>query len=409
METKQTEEKDILVVHTLGDFRMTWNGKAIVSGARDSQFIRLMEILIHSGSQGLPRATLEDLLFDNSNSDDPGHLLRSVIYNAKKKLQKAGLPDVNYIVFRDGAYYWTDEISVSEDAREFEQLVREAGQETDPQKKADLYQQACYQYTGEFLPHQTSLIWVVQEDLRYRDMFCECMEQAVEGCRNAGDYREMERLGRYASKILPLSEWEGVTLEALLSLEQHEKAMEFYDKTVELYMKELGVQPSFDIKEMIEKFGGKIQRGHSKISDIQKRLTEDDDMKPGGTIYSYPVFEGVYRMVQRMLERGGQSVYLMLCTLVDGKGKAIEDSELIEKLTPKLESAICKSIRRSDAACRYGNGQYLILLINISQEKCSIIENRINNIYKSGRQRTGVKYSISAVKSTGPLQPVREN
>ena len=26
-------------------------------------------------------------------------------------------------------------------------------------------------------------------------------------------------------------------------------------------------------------------------------------------------------MVERMLERGGQSVYLMLCTVVDGKGK----------------------------------------------------------------------------------------
>ena len=38
------------------------------------------------------------------------HALQSVIYNAKKRLEKAGLPDVNYIEIRNGVVYWNDEI-----------------------------------------------------------------------------------------------------------------------------------------------------------------------------------------------------------------------------------------------------------------------------------------------------------
>ena len=47
----------------------------------------------------------------------------------KKKLLAAGLPNVNYIELRNGIFYWTPEIPVLEDAREFERLYALAQEE----------------------------------------------------------------------------------------------------------------------------------------------------------------------------------------------------------------------------------------------------------------------------------------
>ena len=63
------------------------------------------------------------------------HALQSVIYNAKKRLEKAGLPDVNYIEIRNGVVYWNDEIKVQEDATEFDQIYNRIKHEKNPDKR----------------------------------------------------------------------------------------------------------------------------------------------------------------------------------------------------------------------------------------------------------------------------------
>ena len=114
---------------------------------------------------------------------------------------------------------------------------------------------------------------------------------------------------------------------------------------------------------------------------------------------SYPVFQGIYRMVQRMMERGGQSVYLMLCLVVDSKGNPLEEGALLEELTRKLGEAVLQSVRRGDAVSRYGNGQYLALLVNTTRENCNIIQKRINSRFFEGKHRMALKYYVNVVES----------
>ena len=109
------------------------------------------------------------------------------------------------------------------------------------------------------------------------------------------------------------------------------------------------------------------------------------------------MFLGIYRMIERMLERGGQSVYLMLCTLVDGKGNPMKEGENLEHLITRMGDAVRLSIRRGDAMCRYGKGQYLVLLVNTTRENCNVIQKRINRHFLVGRQRTGIEYYVNSV------------
>lgn len=392
-------KKDVLQMQAFGGFSLTYKGKVITGSikSRESQFVYLMQVLLHERANGVSRDRLEEILFGDRDIEDIRHATRSVIYNAKKRLREWGLPDVNYIVQRGGIYYWTKEIPVVEDAREFERMYEEAETENDSDVKLTRYLDACYSCTGEFLPAHAGVLWVAQEARRYRSLFCSCMKKTVHLLRSRQDFFQMEELGIYAAKISPLSDWETVTMEALVSLGRYEDARRFYDDTVELYFQEQGLRPSAQMMELFRKLGSQMERQYGALDDIQMHLSEMDDETPGGYLCSFPVFQGIYRMVERMMERGGQSIYLMLCVVVDDKGREIKDEQVLEELTGKLGDAVRGSVRRSDAVSRYGRGQYLVLLVNTTFEDCGIIQERINQRFTAGWRHTGIRYYVNSV------------
>ena len=140
-----------------------------------------------------------------------------------------------------------------------------------------------------------------------------------------------------------------------------------------------------------------MQHSCAVLDQIQRRLEEVPEGESGGYVCTYPVFCGIYHALLRQMERGGQSVYLMLCTLVDGKGNPVREGERKEEMTARLQEAVRASVRHGDVINPYGSGQFLILLINITREDCRIIENRINQKFIVGRQRAGVQYHVSSV------------
>ena len=384
-----------LTVRTLGDFTITWGGRQISTGSRDSQFARLMGILLHYAEHGVERGRLEDMLFEDSSSLDPHHMLRSVIYNTKKKLEKSGLPP-GCIQFRSGIYRWTDQIPVVEDARVFEALVAQADA-AEGEERIALLHDAVMHYLGEFLPEQTRHVWVIQEERRYQDMFSRCVEELVDRCRETHDYAEMEKLGVYAAKVQPLEDWETVTMEALLGLQKYQEASDLYERTTDLYMEELGVRPAFAGTNVLEQIAFQMENQYSMIDEIQEFLREEDADVHGGYLCSLPIFQGIYRMIGRMISRGGQSVYLMLCTIVNGKGQPMREGAVLNRLSVELAEVICQSVRYGDVVCKYNKNQYLVLLVNTTREDCAIVEERIDRKFSAGGKRTGVKYRIKNV------------
>ncbi len=391
--------QDTLYVRMLGGFSMTWNGKLIAGGSKasDSQNIYLLQILIHNREKGVTRDRLEELLFENRDMSNVHHALQSIIYNTKKKLQKAGLPEDRYIIQNKGVFYWTDRFPLIEDAEVFSNLYRQAENSEDPDEQLALYLEACHWYGGEFLPAQTGVIWAAQEARRYKTAFCSCMEKATTLLRQRQDFLQMEELGRYATRIDPLADWETVTMEALASMGQYDEARKLYENTVQFYFEEQGLRPSKNLAEHFEKLGAKMRHQHAALDQIQDELSGRSDKTIGGYLCSYPVFTGIYRMVERMLERGGQSVYLMLCTVVDSKGNPMREGSILTELNQRLGDAIRSAIRRGDAICRYSEGQYLVLLVNTTRENCTIVQKRINSRFIAGRQRIGIEYYVNSV------------
>lgn len=399
--TAKTEERSgVLYVKMLGGFSITYNGRVIVGASKSSisQNNSLLQILIHSREKGVTRDSLEEFLFADRDVDNAHHSLRSVIYNAKKTLEKAGLPKTNYITSEKNVFYWTDEIEVEEDAYEFEKSYHLAQQGKDAAESLKLYLEAVYQYGGEFLPMQAGSVWAVRESLRYEQIFTDCVEKAAEFLRQKQDYDRLKELGQYACAIYPLSDWESLAMEALVRMHKYNEAVSLYEGTVRYYLDELGVQPSQRISNWFEQLGDTITHRHSVIGDIVRNLTGDDKTESGGFLCSYPVFQGIYRSNSRLVERIGLSSFLMLCTILDGKGNPMREGAILERLSSRLIESAQRSVRRSDTLCAYGKGQCLILLINTTRENCAIVQRRISNSFIEGRQRISIQYDVSAVR-----------
>lgn len=395
-------EKGALKVKMFGNFSMMYDGTSILGkGVSGTQFAFLMQILLHNRKTGVSREHLEEMMFGDRDIKNVHHTMQSVIYNAKKKLKKFGLPDVNYIKLEKGIFYWTEEIPVEEDTEEFENLCKAAEEAENEGEKLQLLIDACHCYTGDFLASYTGAIWIASEARKYRKEFYGCVEQAARILREREDFMQLEKLGLYASRIAPFADWECLTMEALIGMGRFEEAANLYTSTVDQYFQERGIRPSEKMMEFINRLEGQMVHPCAMLDTIQKKLVEEQKHK-GGYVCSYPVFQGIYRMVTRMMERGGQSVYLMLCTVVDSKGNPMKEGNQLEELAGRLGDAIRKSIRQGDVINRYGKGQFLVLLVNTTLENCSIIQKRINSNFLVGRQRTGVEYHVSPVRCAPP-------
>ena len=87
----------------------------------------------------------------------------------------------------------------------------------------------------------------------------------------------------------------------------------------------------------------------------------------------------------------------MLCTITDGKGFALNDSDRLNTLSDELSEAIRTSARGGDMYARYSNNQFVVLLLDITQEDCVLVEARINeNLSKESRKRY-IKYHLAPV------------
>lgn len=409
-------KENILVVQTFGGFSMTYNGKSIEGRKNgNSQFAALMQMLIHYKNKGVKREQLEDVLFGDRDVDDIHHALQSVIYNAKVKLKKSGLPkDINYIEILEGVVYWTKEVPVWEDATEFDKLYRhidaqdkklaekpEGRSPEEIQEELKLLDQALMLYKGEFLPSGIVNLWIASENQRYEMLLKECVDKTANLLRLKNDYERLETLGRYISKLQPYGEWESLTMEALVVLGRYDEARNLYADTVERYFEDRGLRPSENLMKSLESLGNQVVHSYEVLDEIQLKLMEQKE-KPeeeGHKAYlcSYPTFRGIYQHLARMLERSGQSIYLMSCSIVDSKGNPMKESPVLDELAGRLQDVLLKNLRKSDVVNRYGRGQFLVLLINTTREDCHIIQRRIDKQFLTSRQRTGIRYHVNGL------------
>ena len=124
-----------------------------------------------------------------------------------------------------------------------------------------------------------SVIWVAIEARRYEDMFRECVEEAAGLYREKQNYTQLEHLGVYASNIEPFSDWEALTMEAMVALGRYEEATDLYAETAERYFEERGLKPSKRLLDSLNQLGNQVMHSYDVLDNIQHNLEEKESRK----------------------------------------------------------------------------------------------------------------------------------
>lgn len=217
-----------------------------------------------------------------------------------------------------------------------------------------------------------------------------------------------------ACQLYPFDEWQSVRIDCYMALNRYKDAVQEYENTAKLFFEELGIRPSEHMMQQFEQMSSRLNYKPQELGDIKERLKEDDIR--GGAFYcSLPSFRDSYRLVSRIIERNGQSVYLMLCSITNGKGMPMDKPDKLEVLSGELQNTIQQCLRKGDSFTKYSPSQFLILLVGTNKENCSMIFDRIQRYFsrehKSWKQY--LDYFVSSVaevdRQDSPIQFNTEN
>lgn len=343
--------KNILKVRMLGGFTLEYKGKELVLDRNNvSKTTQLFELLLlHTQDGEISKAALIDALYGRSDVENKNGSLNNTIFRLRKQLTAAGLPESSYININGGMCTWDPDIETSVDVCDFKQTIESARHEKSQKTKMEIYAKAWKLYTGEFLPDMMGEDWAAVENIACRDMYFDCVEELCH-----------------------------------------------YLKTEEKF-EELGLSPSAGMLERFKLMGERTSQAAGAIEDIKYRLREKESIE-GAYYCTYPSFVDVYHVFGRMMERTGMSVFLMLCTL---NFINIEtDDENQKYYSELLRESIQKAVRKGDFYTRYNIQQYLVMLIGITQENCTLVSKRINKEFNkrlTRRKNVSIDYYVASL------------
>ncbi len=391
-----------LEVHMFGGFTISYGGRPITFGRGGTgKAVQLLQILLIHQRGGISKEKLMQDLYDWETVSDRNNSLNSVIYRLKKQLIAAGMPQEEYISLKNGICYWNGSMDTWVDTVAMEDLAAQAS-DKDEAEQIELLKEACDIYSGEFLPHLSGETWVTVENLRlkriYEDMVCHLC-QLLEARQ---EYRQTYDIYTKAASLYPYEEWQAHQIDSLLEMNRYEEAYNLYLKATKMYSDELGLPPSEEMMKRLQRMSGKLVSRESNLAKVQNMLTEGQSVR-GAYFCSYPSFVDVYRFVCRQLERSGQSVFLMMCSIRSTDGLNRWEKEASDWLLTAIGSAL----RRGDIYTRYSSSQSLILLSGTRSEYCEIIYNRICHEFYllCPEKRFQIDYEVATIAEVGEQEP----
>lgn len=385
-----------LAVTMLDGFSMTYGGEEFpIEIFGNSKMLEIFQIILCYSKNGISRNQLIDMLYDDSVRDK-NHSLDSVVYRLKKTFEKAEMAPIEHILIKNGLYKWNEESPLTVDVVEFVSAINEAA-ESEGEKKTEHLEKAYHIYKEEFLSGRPERSWMIELREKLHSLYKECIYELGIIYTEQKRYEELYEIYTKAVELYPYEKWQLGQLQALQYLGKFDSAYDLYVNTVDQYEEKLGLPLDEDTLKFVQQMGNYVLNDAAPIDVIKDQLEEKED-KVGAFYCSYPSFIDAYRYISRMIERSGQSVFLMICEYIyfnPMKQKSPKASEL-------LKSSIGMSLRKGDSYTKYNNNQFLILLMGAKEEDCELIFNRIRKNFKKKNRNSNcdLTYFASTIQNT---------
>ena len=400
MDTSANEAQQTIYVKTLGGFSITVDGKEISDNNNQSKKPwSLLEYLVVFQKKDISVNELIETIWPDDPGVNPGGALKTLMFRSRKLLDPLGIPPQRLLVQQRGSYSWTQDIPTVMDIDQFEAICNQVlGSAPDGgEKTLDLCLEGLNLYKGDFLPKAEYESWVIPISTYYHSLYQKLVYRTIELLLAREDYGQITSVCQTAIGIEPFDEEFHYYLVYSLYKDNHtNQAVEHYNHTLDLFYNEFSISPSDRFKELYKTIRSKEQGINTNLDAIQEALREE--ASSGAFYCEYPVFQDLYQLERRAIERTCDSIYLCLMTVTDQDGQTPKGT-VLNRAMEHLNSAIRDSLRCSDVYTRYSISQYLILLPTVTSEKGGMVLQRITSNFRK-------RYSRRDLEVEFKLQPV---
>ena len=402
-----TEQPAVIEIQMLGGFSLRYNGERVTVGRNSApRFMQLLQLIWVKGEEGISRDKLMDSLYEDNGLANQNNSFNNLIYQMRKQMRAAGLPDADYIVKKGGLFVQDPNAPVRVDVQEFRELLKQGDAEIEADRRYPYYRKAALLYAGTLLPGLTKSLWVISESIELKNLYTRCVRWLCEYCRRRDNFSELRSIAASAAVIYPDDDWQAVHMEALTGLGRYRDAYKVYTQASNHYTDDLQLPPSEKLTEAYRVLSEKMNHEAGNVQTLREEIRRDGEKYRlqlndiNGAYYCpYLSFLDVYRILCWNMERMGRPVMLMVCTLTDREGNVLQNEEKIKRVSDSMRKALHKSLRRGDAFTSYSNLQSLVLLAGAHQEDCHTIAMRIRReLREIAGQNTYFRYTASAAE-----------
>lgn len=396
--TETTKEKT-LKVSMFGGFEVYYEDVPVITrDSRNSKVLQLLQYLLCNRNCMILQDELVGVILDDDETDNPIGTLKNLIYRLRKLLEESGVPR-DSVQYRKNAYGFCGE-PCTVDVEEFMELVEQSGKPgIDDQKRLALCLRAIGFYKGGFLPRGSGEPWVMGLSVQYQEAYCNLFRRAYKIVQKTEAYEDLVLRLRHAVKLYPYEEDIAIMyIDCLYRTKHVKEAVDAYETVTAVLLNDLGIGPSEQMQVLYKEITGGLQEVAASAADIRSRM-EEEEYRKGAFYCNSEVFTNLYRFVVRHMERSGQSVFLMLCTLTDAAGNPPESGERMSAVVERFHEAIGHSLRRGDAYTRYSPSQFLLMLMEINQESCNIVAERLRQHFYRGSKMKDIRLSCKAISA----------
>lgn len=341
----------------------------------------LLEYLITFRNREVPLEELYELLYaGEEGGGGPSGALKTLVYRVRAMLDELGHPESrDMILVSRGSYAWNTSVPMVLDVDQFALACQHsAAPWLAPEEKLETCLAAAELYKGDFLARSAGERWVAPLVSYYHAMYLNLARSTVELLEARERWQDVTETCTRAIAVDNYAEFfHHHLIRALTRLGGHREALRQYRTMYSVFYTELGAAPPAELAELYREVinsGG--ERPGGAAAEIAGFLLQEDGENGGAFLCELEAFRHICRLEARLVSREKRGRYLAVLSAAMRDGSTAP-MKLLNNYMDKLGECVQTTLRRGDAAARYSDAQYVLLLPAVSAEGCAAALNRI--------------------------------
>lgn len=305
-----------LRVRMLSAFAIEFNGQSMnMIRGNNNKLIQLFAMLLLGGAKGVTKRELIDNIYGGGQEwrSDTNKSINNLLWRLRKQWAAWGMEGAS-LVFDGGACRFEADFPVWVDVMVFQQKAVEAlsYRGSDNALRLALLEETAGMYTGNFLDEFCTELWVIHRERELKQLYSRVVRTLGGEYERLGDLPKARSLYYDAAVLFPFDSWQLSEIDAMIAMNDYSGAYELYQNTERLYDEEMGITPGQEYLKRLEIIEEHLHQRVRRLSDIVVPLQEEN--AEGAFYCSYSVFFNICQILARLVERSGQSMFLLLCT-----------------------------------------------------------------------------------------------